>query len=1114
MNIGQLTAILSVNAAQLNLAAGALKKFETEANTSLNKVQLKLDSISSSMRTFGTAMSVGLTLPLVGLGYLATKTFREYELNLAHIIGLTGTSREQTAQWSTELMQLAKATAQGPNKLGDALYFIASSGIDDAQAMDVLTASAKSAAAGLGEVNKVADLVTSALNAYKGTGLTAAMVTDQLTAAVREGKAEAPGFAEAIGYAIPIAAQLGVSFDQVAAAMASVSGVGVDVNTAALYLRQVLSDLLKPSHQAEQALHDMGTSSAILRNELANKGLLPVLRTLSDLTAKYGKTMASVFPEVRSLTEVLALTGKNVEHVADIFDLVNNSAGDMEKALIPVTETLDYKFRQAITNSQIALISLGSALKGPVASALNFIAKAMENFANWFSSLDPEIQNSIVLFAGFVAAIGPALLILSGLTKGINLLIASFVSGTAPIAIFVAGLGFMVAETIKAINYISELNKVHNKFKQNIESESTNISVLFSALEKTNGSSAIRKNIIDQINQQYGQYLPHLITEKTSIAELKQLEEDLNKTMITGIALRAERESIESILTVQLQREKDFINDIIGQSEKMAKIAPMQSWVTALNDLAKMSPELRTFKNFGDEVAGEFDKSGQFIIKSVADLAKVTGSSYQGMVAELNELVAQRIKDKQSIEAVTATYKSYETTVNNVANALKNTAGGKTVAGVDVSGYSSAVEILKKYELELQKIAVRTQDAIYAEDTIKDKIKATEAVLNELVEAGYKPTDDIIVTYQAHLNILNSTLAVTNKITDDTTKSLSDQEKATERLDKKTLQLQNKLAILAYENSLVSDSWDATEGDKQYTLLTGKLQIYRQELQNLFDLQNSQHKSIDFSSEEIQIATEKIIGLQNELNQLDAQRYVVENLGGAFSNLTSILGSFNTAAELMGGTIDKDLQEFIRWIDLIVSTVSAISGLITFVQALTVASGANAIVEDLKTAALAKQAVAGASAATATKALSVAGVAAAATNKVAIASNILLASALTKTATAGALAASSWVPFPGNLAAMATSASTLITTLGTTLAATQALIVGPKLAEGGIVPPGYSNDTYPALLTSGEMVVPPGKLPQLSPTKVEVVVKVDGMTKGEDLYHMLKEVETRILNSY
>ncbi len=37
----------------------------------------------------------------------------------------------------------------------------------------------------------------------------------------------------------------------------------------------------------------------------------------------------------------------------------------------------------------------------------------------------------------------------------------------------------------------------------------------------------------------------------------------------------------------------------------------------------------------------------------------------------------------------------------------------------------------------------------------------------------------------------------------------------------------------------------------------------------------------------------------------------------------------------------------------------------------------------------------------------------------------------------------------------------------------------PGLAQGGVIPAGYPNDTYPAFLSSGETVVPPGKLPNL-----------------------------------
>jgi len=68
-------------------------------------------------------------------------------------------------------------------------------------------------------------------------------------------------------------------------------------------------------------------------------------------------------------------------------------------------------------------------------------------------------------------------------------------------------------------------------------------------------------------------------------------------------------------------------------------------------------------------------------------------------------------------------------------------------------------------------------------------------------------------------------------------------------------------------------------------------------------------------------------------------------------------------------------------------------------------------------------------------------------------------------------------------------------TIATGLSAV-AKINGVKLAEGGIVPGGYPNDSYPAMLTSGETVVPAKKLPDFQSQQVEVY----GVIKAGDIY--------------
>lgn len=61
----------------------------------------------------------------------------------------------------------------------------------------------------------------------------------------------------------------------------------------------------------------------------------------------------------------------------------------------------------------------------------------------------------------------------------------------------------------------------------------------------------------------------------------------------------------------------------------------------------------------------------------------------------------------------------------------------------------------------------------------------------------------------------------------------------------------------------------------------------------------------------------------------------------------------------------------------------------------------------------------------------------------------------------------------------------------------------PKFKHGGIVPPGYPNDTYPALLSSGETVTPPKKLPG-----GRMHITVDGNIRGRDIALVLNRYVT------
>ena len=72
------------------------------------------------------------------------------------------------------------------------------------------------------------------------------------------------------------------------------------------------------------------------------------------------------------------------------------------------------------------------------------------------------------------------------------------------------------------------------------------------------------------------------------------------------------------------------------------------------------------------------------------------------------------------------------------------------------------------------------------------------------------------------------------------------------------------------------------------------------------------------------------------------------------------------------------------------------------------------------------------------------------------------------------------------------------------------VILGRPMATGGVVPAGFPNDSYPALLTSGETVVPkPHALPSLTGSAVEVFGEF--RVRGSDLVTAISNTNNRTL---
>jgi TP901 family phage tail tape measure protein len=392
----------------------------------LGQAGLRIQKVGLGFSQLGDTLTKNVTVPLALVGGLAIKSAADFDNAFTRMQTLAGTSAGEVDALKESVLDLAGQTGRAPQELAEALYFLSSSGLDSAQAMEALEVSAKASAAGLGDTATIADAVSSAMLGYAEAGLTAAEATDVLVATAREGKAEPAELAAQMGRLIPVASELGITFGDVGGAIAALSTKGFNAEQATTALVNVMAKLLKPSEQAAELLADVGLSTDTIRQSIAEKGLLA---TLEELRAKLGDAGFVKFLEDQQAVQGgLALLGGDLNKTKEIFDEVNNSVGATENAFSKWADSMGADNAQAFAQFQVALIQVGEVLAPIASDVLSFVA----SIAEAFSGLPDGAQNVLIAFGVIAAAMGPLMSVGGRLITVVGTLVRLFPELAAP----------------------------------------------------------------------------------------------------------------------------------------------------------------------------------------------------------------------------------------------------------------------------------------------------------------------------------------------------------------------------------------------------------------------------------------------------------------------------------------------------------------------------------------------------------------------------------------------------------------------------------------------------------------------------------------------------------
>ena len=553
--VGSLFAQLGVDTVQFNRGFARAEATVNRFEKTLLARGRNLQRFGKRLSGIGNTLTSRLSLPLAIAGVASGKMAADFDASMTKIETLVGIAGEEVEGMKAEVLKLAGSTARAPEELAEALFTVTSAGLRGKVAMETLELAAKAAASGLGETKDIARAVTGILQSYGEENLSAARATDILTAIVREGNLEASELAPVLGRITGIASQLGISFEEVGASIATFTRLGVDSAEAVTGLRGIMNSLIKPTEGGRKALASVGLTFEDLRKQVKEKGLSKTLLGLVKSFEGNTEGLAALIPNVRALSTVLGTAGAQGEAYTQILDSISNSQGILNQAFKKTSEESAFKFEQVLAKLKVAAIKVGSV----ILPFFTELAESVSGAIDKFISLDQSSQKAIAVIAGIAIAIGPLLSAIGSLTTSFGTLLKFLPALVSPIGLVLAGVVALGAAMFIAHQHINRVQSASSvlidTFKESqkaVAGELSEIEKLVSIAKSEVLSREKRQAAIDELQKKYPGYLKNISLESiNSDAATKSLDA-LKNSILRVSAVRAIEAKLQDIQAQKL----------------------------------------------------------------------------------------------------------------------------------------------------------------------------------------------------------------------------------------------------------------------------------------------------------------------------------------------------------------------------------------------------------------------------------------------------------------------------------------------------------------------------------------------------------------------------------
>ncbi len=401
-----------------------------KVNDSFGRIRASARGAGNFVRQFATGLGLvsgGFALALGAKGFVnALKDFEFQAAKTAAVAIKLGTTYDKVAQSQRDLEQQSRSLGATSRftavEASEAQFFLARAGFTVDQVLKATPATLELAAAGYLGLAEAADIASNVLKQFSLETEQLQGVTDSLVATANNANTSVEQMAQALSYAGPFAANLGVSVDEASAAIGALGNAGIQGSLAGTNLRGILIALTSPSKEAGEALDRLAARIGKTRAafDVTSNDLTEVISNLREATAgtdTVAKDFAAIFQR-RNVSGALALV-ENVEGFEDLLDTLGGAAGEAARITDQVDDTLAGAFLRA--KAAVVEFSLAAGDEGA--------AGTIRNVVDAFTEAVRFLGGSREAFLNLSEGAKTTINVLKGVAAAITLLAASVVGG-------------------------------------------------------------------------------------------------------------------------------------------------------------------------------------------------------------------------------------------------------------------------------------------------------------------------------------------------------------------------------------------------------------------------------------------------------------------------------------------------------------------------------------------------------------------------------------------------------------------------------------------------------------------------------------------------------------